>query len=753
MIRNDLFEFAREKTGDKDTSPQQDSAPWRILSVEDDPGFQASILYSLSNLHYLGRRVEVLTANSIPTAIDAINCHCDIALILLDVVMEVDDAGLRLVETIRNVIGNQSVRIVLLTGQPGVAPRNDVIDNYDINEYWDKSELKGWLPSIVTTNLRSWQTLIELEQARNGLQMIADASRAMINRQNTEQFALSILEQVSEIIGLSATADGIVALLYDDGVPQKVICASGAFNGMTVAELGDEATALAPLTDDIRSAIKNALKNQANTINEHCSVFYFKSQVNREFSPELNQHYLIVVKSPIKLSTSHIRLLQVFAENARIGFTQIALTNRLNELAYLDSSLKIHNRNWLLRELSLLNEEERRATSLIAISIDDHFSCSLTFGHDHIERIIQQLVLQLAAGDPIFRDIARIASDTLAVIVSQGAMPGEAQLKRLDSFEVTVDAVLHSLPLTVTSIGLSEVGELSGEDVLNLARVSLTKAHEKGLSYLPYCPQIARQQREHYEILQRSFSALENNEFFLVFQPKVKLGDGRPLGLEALIRWRTADGTMISPELFMRLAEASGTSHVIDIFVFEECIKAIKQLHQLGFYLQLSFNACLKDLVNPRYMERLTNVLTQNPLLAPFLELEITESQAMADYDEISPLLEELRKTGLKIALDDFGTGYSSLAHLAWMPIDIIKLDRSFVQDLLLSEVTHSLADMVIRLGEKFDYTIVAEGIETEEQSSMLLQLGCTLGQGYYYARPMPLPALLDWLATQAQAR
>ncbi len=145
--------------------------PWKILTVDDDVNYQNSLIYSLGDLVVNKRNVEIITANSATEAAVVLSQHNDISIILLDVVMEQDDAGLRLVETIRNIQGNSIVRIILLTGQPGFAPRQNVMSQYDINEYWNKSEIDhDILKAVISANLRSWNSMYELEQARMGLQ-------------------------------------------------------------------------------------------------------------------------------------------------------------------------------------------------------------------------------------------------------------------------------------------------------------------------------------------------------------------------------------------------------------------------------------------------------------------------------------------------------------------------------------------------------------------------------------------------------
>lgn len=222
----------------------------------------------------LGRPVELLSANSATEAAVLLANQTDIGLILLDVVMEEEDAGLRLVETIRNTLGNQTVRIVLLTGQPGVAPRARVIQEYDINEYWNKSELQDRLPSIVTTNLRTWQTMAELEQAHMGLQMVVEASQHLADRYDLQHFSDTVLQQIAQVIGLGETGgEGILCLEHNPrqagGV--RVLSSFGAFrhsHRQSPDELNGTLATFAP-------AIDEALRSRRHQFQDNYVVLYF----------------------------------------------------------------------------------------------------------------------------------------------------------------------------------------------------------------------------------------------------------------------------------------------------------------------------------------------------------------------------------------------------------------------------------------------------------------------------------------------
>lgn len=227
-MANDLFEFAAPA----EPKQQEQQPVWKLLTVEDDPTYRASLIHSLNGFRFRDTPLQILTAGSAAEAGNVLAEHNDIALILLDVVMEQDDSGLRLVRSIREVLGNSTIRIVLLTGQLGMAPRVDVMQRYDIDEYWNKSELtRETLYSVVSSHLRTWHYMVELQRAQQGLQMILDASRSLYSRHDKNEFTQQILENICKVISIDAggivcAARGVHATSLKD---INIIAASGAF--------------------------------------------------------------------------------------------------------------------------------------------------------------------------------------------------------------------------------------------------------------------------------------------------------------------------------------------------------------------------------------------------------------------------------------------------------------------------------------------------------------------------------------------
>jgi EAL domain-containing protein (putative c-di-GMP-specific phosphodiesterase class I) len=242
--------------------------------------------------------------------------------------------------------------------------------------------------------------------------------------------------------------------------------------------------------------------------------------------------------------------------------------------------------------------------------------------------------------------------------------------------------------------------------------------------------------------------ALANEEFELHYQPLVRLSDGTVSGLEALLRWHHPTRGLVRPDDFIPFAEETGLIVPIGRWVlYEGCrqAKALRDRSTAATPPTVGINLSVKQLFDGRIVQDVSDALAAAGLEPEALTLEITESVMMADTDTAIRRLNELRALGVRLAMDDFGTGYSSLSYLSQLPLDILKMDRSLLAA-GASPVTNGLATAVLGLGETFQLEVIAEGIEFAEQSSTLRELGCEVGQGFYFARPMSADQLADFL-------
>jgi PleD family two-component response regulator len=410
MSADELFEFRPTQAPQESRLP-----PWKVLSVEDDPDYQASLLYALKQIQVDDRPIEVLCARSAIEAARILPEHMDIAIILLDVVMERDDAGLRLVRTIRDVICNNQVRIVLLTGQPGMAPQPQVLREYEIDDYWCKSDMTHeHLTSVITGNLRTWERTSQLERARQGLQLIAEASQALGKRRDLESYTQTLLDTLSQL--LRVDHGGIICVLSNAPQPLEdsiILAACGPFHAYKQQPLKH-----LPNPEPL-SLIQQALQQRRHLYTAHHTVLHFASEQAG------GQTYITLIQTDQPPSPAEINLLDVFCENISTGFANLALYNQVARLAFQDSLLELPNRTHLKQILLRLSTQERNEHVLWVIKLDELNETALYFGEAFCDRVLHSIKarLQTLPGQPLV--LARLDRDTFAMLLAiENAPPG-----------------------------------------------------------------------------------------------------------------------------------------------------------------------------------------------------------------------------------------------------------------------------------------------------------------------------------------
>lgn len=725
-------------------SPPQEPVPaavdWKILSVEDDPTFQATICHSLKGCQHDGRPVTVLTASSAQEAAEILSTNDSIALILLDVVMESDDAGLRLVKSVRDVLGDNCMRIVLLTGEPGMAPHTKVMAEYDIDEYWNKSDItQEKLIGVVHSNLRTWDFMNELRRARTGLQLILDASRSIYSKRSLTEFSHGVLKSIADIIGV--TRGGIVCGVLLPAIAPihaEIIASTGLYadqykEPFTGAEF-----------ERFREGIEHAVSEGTHFFGKDFTVLFFATH-------EIDgAGYILIVDSEIHLSEFHINLLKVFSENVRTGFANVALINRVSSLAYSDEKLGITNSNGLLRELGNMSQADRNRGLLMLLSINDFQTMMIAFGEQYCDNLQISLLDEISERLPGAVMLSSLAPGKFAMLYDEQARPELDKMMQQRMINIDRGGMFHHLRLTYSLTELKYLPESSPQEILYLAELVLADAVRTGVPFRQYEDNYRSMVTSSFIMLQNVQQAIVNDEFTIHLQPKVRLDNASVVGFEALVRWQQADGSYIPPDQFIPLAEKSGLISELDRQVMHKTLDAINALKASGYLLPVAFNAAVADLESPDYVDNIFEAIREKNIDPGLLDIEVTESSAMRDYDVHEASLRRLVNRGIHVSIDDFGTGYSSLAHVARLAATTLKVDRSFVQGLETSESDRHVVEMVARLGQRFGYAVVAEGVETESQRQLLLDAGCHIGQGYFFARPMPLHMVIEWLQTQA---
>lgn len=447
-MSHDAFVFSDDESN---IFPQQAHVRWKILSVEDDPVYQASLLHGLSGLQFRGQDVEVLTASSAVQAAEILAEHDDIAVMLLDVVMEQDDAGLRLVSSVREVLGNSAIRIVLLTGQPGVAPEADVMRQYDIDEYWNKADLnREKLHSVVGSHLRTWHYMMELNRAQRGLQLILDASRNLHSKQELGSLTQAVLTNIGRIIG--AGVSGIVCMGHFRNMQlsdARVIATTVDYHGMLEKNLTDFPA------DERMATLRSAITAQCHQFHADHTVLYFETHAID------GAEYLVLVDGIAELTPAHINLLRVFSENVRSGFSNVALLNRVSRLAYFDDLLNIRNRNGLLRELDSLNDDDRRDNVLLLVKIKSFQDAMITFGERYCDNLLKATCEALRQKLPGFSCFSTISTGSFALVFNHDSQPDDELLLQIFDQPLMLSGVQHHIQLIFCKIELNLLQDAS----------------------------------------------------------------------------------------------------------------------------------------------------------------------------------------------------------------------------------------------------------------------------------------------------
>ncbi len=445
------------------------------------------------------------------------------------------------------------------------------------------------------------------------------------------------------------------------------------------------------------------------------------------------------------------RLLAIGRDFSHLRAHQDALFRAI----YYDALTGLPNRTLTLERLeqSLLRTRRDRTHLALSVLDLDHFGAiNERFGHEGGDRLLadiaQRLQSQLRSGDTL----ARVGGDEFALLMDDLAHP-QAASSILDRLLTTLAAPIPhdgGEVIISASLGLTVFPEddEDPETLLRHATQAMYRAKELGRDRMhQFDVEQDRALVTHMSALQRLRTAIEHNELLLHYQPKVDLKTADPIGTEALIRWQQPERGLLFPADF--LAQADGTELEIRLseWVIEHALVQMVAWQAQGLALSVSINLPAAHLLLPGFAEWLAATLARHPTLSPgSLEIEILESAAIADMHVAVSRLTALKATGVVISLDDFGTGFSSLAYLRRLPVDTLKIDRSFVSDMLEDPSALGVVEHVIRLAKIFGHNVIAEGVETMDDWLVLRQLGCDQGQGYGIARPMPPDAIPAWL-------
>ncbi len=413
------------------------------------------------------------------------------------------------------------------------------------------------------------------------------------------------------------------------------------------------------------------------------------------------------------------------------------------------------NRSMLQEQLNRILADagrRQRGVAVLCCGLDDFKEVNEQFSYQSGDSLLVAVADRLRANSAQLGCLARLGGDQFALVQTGVSEPYEAaELAQtiLDDLVRPFELGAHTVSLRAT-IGITlfpDDGD-NAEKLLQKAEQTMMLAKARSRNrYQFYIASLDSEMRIRRELEKDLRGALQRNEFHLLYQPQICFESNQVIGVEALLRWQHPERGLVPPDLFIPLAEQNGSIIEIGDWVLDQSCRQLRQWHDSGFgQLRMAVNLSTVQLHHGELSKVVTNLMQRYQLPAQSLELEVTETGLMEDISAAAGHLNSLKKAGVLIAIDDFGTGYSSLSYLRGLPLDKIKIDKSFVQDVLVDVDDATIVRAIIHLARSLNMQVIAEGVETREQEAYIIAQGCNEGQGYLYSRPLPANSLIDWL-------
>ncbi|MGD8784295.1 MAG: EAL domain-containing protein [Thioalkalispiraceae bacterium] len=435
--------------------------------------------------------------------------------------------------------------------------------------------------------------------------------------------------------------------------------------------------------------------------------------------------------------------------------------SHLDHMAHHDSLTSLPNRSLLRDRLELAIARSRRDKSMVALmflDLDRFKQINDSLGHDIGDELLSLVAKRLVECTRSTDTVSRLGGDEFAIMlegINHADQAASLARKILKSFERPFQVAMHELHST-TSIGIA-LGPNDDADVDALVKdadIAMYHAKELGRNNFKfYSAEMAAEVAEHMVLENQLRHALDEDGFFLLYQPIVEISSGEIVGTEALLRWQHPQRGILSPEQFLTILEDSGLIKPVTQWVLQEASNQYKRFQQAGYpEVRMSINLSAVLLRNDSIFDLVINVIEQTHIDPTGLVVEITEDTLLEDLQVSEKALATLKSMGIRIALDDFGTGQSSLSHLRLEPIDIVKIDREFIRTIPENKSDSDLVDAVIAMAHKLHMKVVAEGVENEQQLEFLRWHKCDAIQGYYYSKPCSGEQVLSLLTNNTKS-
>jgi diguanylate cyclase (GGDEF)-like protein len=448
------------------------------------------------------------------------------------------------------------------------------------------------------------------------------------------------------------------------------------------------------------------------------------------------------------LDTEELLMLQEIAGNLSFALQYLQKHETVEFLSYFDPLTGLAKRPLFCERLARMLEQRTEHESILTvIALDIQRLCVIndSFGRHVGDRLLECVADRLKRHFGNTDHLANLGGGTFAAVITQRG-PSDHALRLLDEQLTT----LFSTPVSVNGrdiriaikFGLAEFPE-NGQvatTLLQNAEAALRKARESGERYLHHRLEMNSEVVERLGLEQRLSTALAEQQFLLYYQPEIEIASARIIGLEALLRWRDPEHGIVSPAVFLPILESTGMIVAVGEWVLQQAAEDSKRLKSSGLPpIRIAINVSPLQLRRHHFASQFLQIASARADAEYGLDIEIVEGALLDDSASVIGQLQALRAAGVRVAIDDFGTGYSSLSRLSQLPIDMLKIDRSFTSRLGMDETSATVVSTIIQLATAFGMITCAEGVETKQQFEILQTLGCLQAQGYLFSRPVPI--------------
>jgi PAS domain S-box-containing protein/diguanylate cyclase (GGDEF)-like protein len=704
---------------------------FHIAIIDDEPDLHAALKLSLKNRKVLDRSLTIHSAYSRAEGLELINNNPQISLIFLDVVMETDDAGFEFLRQLRDMPLSIQPQVVMLTGQPGNLTATEATERYDINAYLAKPELtNARLISTLATALRNYTAFEKLHTVTQELE------DSQFKIQETDTYLRNVLNSLSDAL-ITINSDGNITST-NPAVAKLFGFNPGELIGQEIEVLMPE-----PYASRHKEYMANYKASGQGSIIGKGRTLPAKKKDGSTFPMEIT-----ITEFENRGETMYLGVVRNISDKQKAQ-------EKIYKLAYTDTVTDLPN---LTKFYAELKEETARQyhvegyVSLLLLDISGFYRINQAYGHDVGDQLLillaDRIQWVLPDGATLFRSegtdfLVEYKSAHLGLAeIEQTLRDLSEQIFKVISQDIYLSLAIHQLS---SSIGILTrlAKDIDLSKVLHQLEFATHQAKKLGRNqYYLYDRELEQHYTKQYMLEQDLSKAIERNELSLWLQPQIN-SDNKIACSEALLRWHSKKFGFVSPAEFIPILEESGLIVSVGRWVIETACQYLSQCYERNLEVEIAINISAKEILQPDFIDFVVDTVLASNIPPASLTLELTESTLATDIEHVIANMNALSKFGVRFSIDDFGTGYSSLRYLQKLPLHELKIDKSFVDDIVDAHSKVAIVDTIITMAQSLNLVIVAEGVETEHQVAYLRKHDRMLLQGYYFSRPLPFT---DWL-------